>query len=86
MIDKNIASIYNNNFININKYSPNKKGINKNYYNNYLNSSSGYLTSNIINLEINKNLNFGRRYEKKITFRQKSSLNKNIFINTTNYL
>ena len=64
--------------------------INKhNYYNNYLkrDSSSVYIKSNFINLETNKKLkNYGRSYAKKITFRQKFSLNRNISDNTTNYL
>ena len=82
IIDKNNTSINNNKII----YNKNKG--NKNYYNNYLrkDSSTGYLSSNIVNLETNKKLNFGRTYARKITFRQKSSLNKNTSINTTNYL
>ena len=62
---------------------------NKNYYNNYLKreNSHRYLNSNFINLETNRKLkNFGRQYAKKITFRQKSSLNRNTSDNTTNYL
>ena len=67
----------------------NKNEIDKNYYNNYLkrDNSTRYLKSNFINLETNKQLkNFGRTYAKKITFRQKSSLNRNASDNTTNYL
>ena len=62
---------------------------NKNYYNNFLKreNSHRYLNSNFINLETNRKLkNFGRQYAKKITFRQKSSLNRNTSDNTTYYL
>ena len=85
-INKNSTSL----FLDKNVRSDNNKNeIDKNYYNNYLkrDSSTGYLKPNFINLETNKNLkNYGRTYKKKITFRQKSSLNRNTSDNTTNYL
>ena len=83
IIDKNFMSIDNNNLDNKLKNS-----INKNYYNNYLrrDNSTGILNSNIVNLETNKKLNFGRNYFRKITFRQKSSLNRNASDYTTCYI
>ena len=75
VLDKNITTNNNNG--------------NKNYYNNFLKreNSQRFLNSNFINLETNRKLkNFGRQYAKKITFRQKSSLNRNTSDNATNYL
>ena len=64
----------------------NNSNQNKNYNNILLKKNQSDLNSNITNLIINKKLNMGREYEKKITFRKKSSLNINNSNNTTNFL
>ena len=63
----------------------NNSNQNKNYNNILLKKNQSDLNSNITNLIINKKLNMGREYEKKITFRKKSSLNINNSNNTTNF-